>query len=67
MRNCFAYVVKPYRLCVCIFSTTIAGVAFILCGKLYFRNCLANSCLVLSSNGVDFAGCSCIMKVYVNV
>ena len=48
MRNCFAYVVKPGRLCVCIFSTIIAGVAFILCGKLYFRNVLANSCLVLT-------------------
>ena len=46
IRNCFAYVVKPHRLCVCIFSTTIAGVAFILCGKLYFRHFLANSCLV---------------------
>ena len=57
MRNCFAYLVKPRRLCVCIFSTTNAGVAFILCGKLYFRHVLANS------NGVDFAGCSCIMKV----
>ena len=48
MRNCFAYVVKPRRLCVCFFSTTIAGVAFILCGKLYFRHFLANSCLVLT-------------------
>ena len=48
MRNCFAYVVKPCRLCVCIFSITIAGVAFILCGKLYFRHFLANSCLVLT-------------------
>ena len=44
----FAYVVKPRRLCVCIFSTIIAGVAFILCGKLYLRFFLANSCLVLT-------------------
>ena len=67
MRNCFAYVVKPRRLCVCIFSTTIAGVAFIiiLCGKLYFRIFFGE--FVFSSNGVDFAGCSCIMKVCVNV
>ena len=48
MRNYFAYVVKPRRLRVCIFSTTIAGVAFLLCGKLYFRIFLANSCLVLT-------------------
>ena len=48
MRNCFAYVVKPGRLCVGIFSTTIAGVAYILCGKLYFRIFFANSCLVLT-------------------
>ena len=48
MRNCFAYVVaKPRRLCVCIFSTTIAGVSFIICDKLYFRHFLANSCLAL--------------------
>ena len=30
-----------------IFSTTIAGVSFIICGKLYFRHFLAHSCLVL--------------------
>ena len=42
------YVVKPGMLCVCICSTTVAGVAFILCGKLYFRQFLANSCLVLT-------------------
>ena len=48
MRNCFAYVVKPRRLCVCIFSTTMAGVAFILCGKLYFINFFANSYLLLT-------------------
>ena len=65
MRNCFSYVVKPRRLCVCIFSTTIAGVAFILGGKLYFIHFFGE--FVFSSNGVDFAGCSCIMKVYVNV
>ena len=65
MRSCFAYVVKPSRLCVCIFSTTIAGIAFILCYKLYFRIFFCE--FVFSSNGVDFAGCSCIMKVYVNV
>ena len=38
MRNCFAYVVNRRRLCVCIFATTIVGVAFILCAKLYFRH-----------------------------
>ena len=65
MRNCFAYVVKPRRLCVCIFSTTIAGVVFILSGKLYFRQLFGE--FVFSSDGVDFPGCSCIMKVYVNV
>ena len=43
----------------------IAVVAFILCGKLYFRIFFGE--FVFSSNGVDFAGCSCIMKVYVNV
>ena len=48
LRNCFAYVVKPRRLCVYILSTTIAGVSFIICGKLYFRFCLANSCVVLT-------------------
>ena len=52
MRNCFAYVAKPRRLCVCIFSTTIAGVSFIIiykiCDKLYFRHFLANSCLALT-------------------
>ena len=58
-------VVKPRRLCVCIFSTTIAGVAFILCGKWYFRFFLGE--FVFSPDGVDFAGCSCIIKVYVNV
>ena len=61
MRNCFAYVVKPRRLCVCIFTTTIAEVAFILCGKLYFKHFFGE--FVFSSNGVDFACCSCIMKV----
>ena len=48
MRNCFAYVVKPRRLCVYILSTTIAGVSFIICGKLYFRHFFANSCFVLT-------------------
>ena len=48
MRNCFAYVVNPRRPCVCICSTTIAGVAFIQCDMLYFQTCLANSCLVLT-------------------
>ena len=46
--DCFAYVVKPRRRCVCILSTTIAGVSFIICGKFYFRHFLANSCLVLT-------------------
>ena len=65
MRNCFAYVVYPHRLCVCIFSTTIAGIAFIL----YVVSCISDIFgeFLFSSNGVDFAGCSCIMKVYVNV
>ena len=56
---------KPRRLCVYIFSTTIAGVSFMICGKLYFRYFFCE--FVFSSDGVDFAGCSCIMKVYVNV
>ena len=31
-----------------IFSTTIAGMSFIIiCGKLYFKQFWANSCLVL--------------------
>ena len=63
MRNCFAYVVKHRRLCVYIFSTTIAGVS--LCGKLYFRHYFCE--FMFTSDGVDFAGCSCIMKAYVNV
>ena len=49
----------------CIFSTTIAGVSFIICGKLYLQTFFGE--FVFSSDGVDFAGCSCIMKVYVNV
>ena len=61
MRNCFAYVVNPRRPCVCIFSTTIAGVAFIVVFSDMFGE------FMFSSNGVDFAGCSCIMKVYVSV
>ena len=48
-----------------IFSTTIAGLSFIICGKLYFRHFFCE--FVFSSDGVDFAECSCIMKVYVNV
>ena len=48
MRNCFAYVVKPLRLCVYIFSTTISGVSFIICGKLYFNFFVANSWLLLA-------------------
>ena len=48
----------------CIFSTTIAGVS-LLCGKLYFIHFFGE--FVFSSDGVDFVGCSCIMKVYVNV
>ena len=50
MRNCFAYVVKSRVGCVCIFSTTIAGVSFII--EFYVVSCIsdiffANSCLVL--------------------
>ena len=44
-----------------IFSITIAGVG----SKLYFRLFFCE--FMFSSDGVDFAGCSCIMKVYVNV
>ena len=65
MRNCFAYVAKPRRLCVCIFSTTIAGVSFIICDLVVFQTFFGE--FVFSSDGVDFTGCSCIMKVYVNV
>ena len=49
----------------CIISTIIAGVSFIICGKLYFRHLFRE--FVFSSDGVDFAGCSCIMQVYANV
>ena len=31
-----------------IFSTTISGVSFIICGKLYFKHVLANSWLILA-------------------
>ena len=47
MRNCFAYVAKPRRLCVCIFSTTIAGVSFIK--KLSIRVPLKKNCSCKSS------------------
>ena len=51
---------------VCTFSTTIAGVSFIICGiKAVFQTFFGE--FMFSSDGVDFAGCSCIMKVYVNV
>ena len=47
-------------MCVCIFSNTIAGVSFIInvvsCISEFFGE------FVFSSDGVDFAGCSCIMK-----
>ena len=65
MRNCFPSVVKSRGLCVCIFSTTIAGASFIICGKVFFRHFFGE--FEFCSESVDFAGCSCIMKVYVNV
>ena len=61
----FCICCETRRLCVCIISTIIAGVSFIICGKLYFRIFFRE--FVFSSDGVDFAGCSCIMQVYANV
>ena len=38
----------PQTMSVYLFFLTISGVSFIMYGKLYLRNVLANSCLVLA-------------------
>ena len=50
--------------CVYLFYHYCSPVSFITCCKLYFRHFFGE--FVFSCDGVDFAGCSCIMKVYVN-
>ena len=59
-----------YRRCICIF---FYDELFCICSKTsrlyYVVSCISAIFgeFLFSSNGVDFAGCSCIMKVYVNV
>ena len=56
-----------YALCGYNLSTTIAGVSFIMCGKLYFRQFLflANPCLVVKVS--ILIGCLCVTKLHFNI